>query len=176
MVKCKKIQELILTDYLDGEMEDKSLVEQHLASCVACKEFLALARQVVEPLENAQKSFLSQEEVWSRIQEEISAEEAFEPVDEPEFDLWERLISWVSSPRPVFAMSTFAVVIVSILVFSLNGPKVELAKKLPASQQELSQTKAIAILADSQEEYLAYLFNEDEEAEGYGTSMETYFL
>ncbi|MBM4128995.1 MAG: zf-HC2 domain-containing protein, partial [Nitrospira sp.] len=57
-MNCEKIQELILTDYLDGEIDKRQeeFIKQHLATCIGCQEFLSIAQKtVVEPFLNAGK-------------------------------------------------------------------------------------------------------------------------
>jgi len=67
---CKKIQELIITDYLDNEMNNK-LVERHIESCDDCRKFLILTQKtIVDPLSKAKKDHLSRELIWARLQEE----------------------------------------------------------------------------------------------------------
>ena len=71
---CKRMKELILTDYIDGRLKGRALedVELHLKSCSNCH---ALARD----LKSAGKLFkaVPQEdaptEVWYKIRDEISA-------------------------------------------------------------------------------------------------------
>ena len=61
-MNCKKIQEWILTDYLDGEMsqDQKDVLEKHISSCSECKRFLFAAKEtVVEPFVNSKKDYLS---------------------------------------------------------------------------------------------------------------------
>ena len=44
-MKCKKIREIILTDYIDGQLNEKqrSSLGLHLAECKGCKEFSTYA-------------------------------------------------------------------------------------------------------------------------------------
>ena len=82
-MKCKEIQEVLLTDYLDGMMNEQNRreAEAHLSSCVYCKEFMEIAiESTVEPFKNAPKLSLSHEKIWQRIKEEIISEEKFEDV------------------------------------------------------------------------------------------------
>ena len=46
-MKCEDVQELIFTDYLDGQLgkEQETQVEEHLAICGDCKEHELLAQK-----------------------------------------------------------------------------------------------------------------------------------
>ena len=59
-MKCKKIQEIILTDYLDGQLDEKqrSSLGRHLAECKSCKEFSTYA------VKNIAGLFFLYEEEW----------------------------------------------------------------------------------------------------------------
>jgi anti-sigma factor RsiW len=76
-MECKKVQDRLITEYVDQELDPKSFaeVEGHLKACRACREFSeAVFRTVVAPLKNA-KPLEPDGVVWQRIQEKIRAEE-----------------------------------------------------------------------------------------------------
>ncbi len=56
MDNCKTIQELILTDYLDGQIDSstKISIENHFLSCSSCKDFAKEAKEhLVKPFQQA---------------------------------------------------------------------------------------------------------------------------
>ena len=75
---CEKIQELIITDYSDGEASQavKEEVQRHLGACNRCRELeRALRDNAVEPFRKA-REFKPADSVWHRIEEAIALEEA----------------------------------------------------------------------------------------------------
>jgi hypothetical protein len=75
-MNCEKIQDLILTDYLDGEMDEKQkkVILQHLANCVDCQDFaLTVQKTVIELFNNVEKVNPS-ESLWYKIKGLIKAE------------------------------------------------------------------------------------------------------
>ena len=73
-MKCKEIQDLMITDYLDDRLtsQQKTLIEAHLKECVACREFLAVVKKtVVAPFERSE-SHVPPESIWQRIQKALS--------------------------------------------------------------------------------------------------------
>jgi len=177
-MNCKRIQELILTDYLDDEINKES-IDQHVANCKECREFLALAKKVtIEPLKNAKKDHLSRDVIWSRIQDEIRKEEncANEYYSEPNF--LEKLKNAMFLPKPVLALSAFAVLVVAVLVLNFSAKQLQLAKNISIiNHVSVTEKKADIKSAEfDQEIYLAYFFNQSESSKNYGTSLEEYFL
>jgi len=178
-MNCKKIQELILTDYVDGEMaEDKKiLLDGHISECKKCREFLSLVKETtVAPLGNAKRDNLSEDVIWSKIREEIHSEEDLVYEEGPGF--FERIRDMLFSPQPAFALGTFAVILLLVMTANFNRQQVQLVKNNQVQQVALIQNKSESTEDESfsQEEYLAYFFEENDSYEGYGTSLESYFL
>lgn len=76
MNECNKFRDLILTDYLDGELdkEPRERLEAHLSVCPACQAF---AREAKERLEVPFKKIKPEkvpEQVWRNIRGQIEAE------------------------------------------------------------------------------------------------------
>ena len=67
----------MLTDYLDGEMDEngKAVLEEHLGSCRKCKEFSMAARKVGTELFLGSDRANVPEYLWRRIRETIIAED-----------------------------------------------------------------------------------------------------
>ena len=72
-MNCKKAQDLILTDYLDGEMgeKEKARIEEHLASCQKCRELSIAARRVGNELFIGADRANVPEYLWRRVRETI---------------------------------------------------------------------------------------------------------
>ncbi|MBF0569237.1 MAG: zf-HC2 domain-containing protein [Candidatus Omnitrophica bacterium] len=70
---CAKIQELLISDYIDGEADAavKKLVEDHLTSCFSCREFLSVVQTTDDVLRQPPQERLS-EDVWSAVRERIT--------------------------------------------------------------------------------------------------------
>ena len=76
-MKCKKIQELLLTDYPDGEVRGrlKNKVEEHLRTCFKCREFeRELRGAAIDPFQNTTK-ITPRDVVWERVRESFVSEE-----------------------------------------------------------------------------------------------------
>ncbi len=82
-MNCKNVEDFILTDYLDGQMdeEQKRRIGKHLASCVHCREYeLAARKTVITPFNNSEK-VNPPAELWYKIKEQIEEEEQQEAVE-----------------------------------------------------------------------------------------------
>jgi hypothetical protein len=160
-MKCRDYRDMIITDYLDREItaEKKKLVEEHLAECVSCREYMAaVLKSSIEPFKKVEKIAPSIS-VWTRIKETIEAENR--PFLAPKVFCIPRNVF-----RPVFAMASVAVLVLFIGVLT----------KFYINRYEVARLR-------SQEKivYFASLFGEngytsDSEDIGYGTAIEEYFL
>ena len=105
-MNCKKIQESIITDYIDGQMGDKQirLVEQHLAHCHACQGYLdSIKNEAVNPFSNAAK-IVPDEFLWTQIKRAIEQEQQQQAENSFVFHI----------PRPAFAFATAATLVFMI--------------------------------------------------------------
>ncbi len=105
MKKCDHFKELILTDYIDGELDKDSTgnLENHLLDCSDCRIFLKEVKNISAlPF----KQVLQQPvptALWDTIKQNIEGQNQ---VTSPSFtDFIERLKGWLVFPRivPVFA-------------------------------------------------------------------------
>jgi anti-sigma-K factor RskA len=162
-MNCERTQELILTDYLDGQLsiEHKKQIDGHLANCQACSAFVAAARQAVfEPFAAAERLKPS-DSVWAGIEAAIEDEHRKADVWT---DLWENLKSWGFVPRPVMAA---ALVMVTVLAIgTLNQFRV---------RQEANAADASEYL-DSLADVPGEISLNDDDGKGFGTAVEQYFL
>ena len=73
-MKCKKMEEIILTDYIDGNLKGRILeeMEAHLVSCPGCRALAEEAKAAGKLLRSVPKQE-APPEVWHKIRDEISA-------------------------------------------------------------------------------------------------------
>ena len=72
-MNCKRMQGLILTDYIDNQMDEKEKlsIEEHLSDCRSCRDFALNARKAcVGSFANVEK-VNPPEFVWRRVREGI---------------------------------------------------------------------------------------------------------
>ncbi len=165
-MNCEKIKELILTDYIDNEMdgEEKIRLDIHFADCHVCKEFFeAVKNTVVKPFANANK-IEPPEFIWHRLKEAIIVrqQKKLSFVD----SLLEKLKSVFYIPKPALAMSTImALALIAALTATLRFSNKE---ALETNREDQAEYSAYSIEAP-----VSALSNNDE---GFGTSVEKYFL
>ncbi|MCX5701593.1 MAG: zf-HC2 domain-containing protein, partial [Candidatus Omnitrophica bacterium] len=117
-MNCKKIKDLIITDYIDQELS-KSRQEEvitHLKTCSRCRAFeQALRKRVSEPLRKIEP-VKPPESIWQRVQEAIDEEETVQHSPSLLGRIYDFLKGAVLWPKPVFAFSsTFAVILIAAL-------------------------------------------------------------
>ena len=164
-MKCNDIQELILTDYLDGEIHPdiKRQVDSHIADCQVCREFLAVSRQVVdEPFKHAQPKFENQEKVWQKIKFKIEEEVLTEKFT-PQWNWLERMKSILTVPRVSVALSVVVIALLTAAVYFRSSPHTMMVHQSSDNSE---------VINDVVEELS---MGEDEE-DSYGTDLESYFL
>ena len=163
-MSCEKYRELILTDYIDGEIQDdvkKELVEEHLNHCPECYTLYEEVKQsFVNPLQHISRTEPG-EHVWQNIKEAIDDQ----PVTQERPGLWERL-GWLW-PRPVLAFATICVVffMVSLSQRPLSHQNYQVA------QSHVEQANGVAEYMVAQLDYVDDAFDEEEL-----TDIEQYFL
>lgn len=162
MMQCKRIQELLKTDYLDQEADQKKqLVKEHLAQCSACSE-LEKNLQIQRMLFQGAKRQSVPERVWHNIAEAIVTERL-----KPEEDLIPGILEWLKGlifkrrPAVVLATSLFSMII--IFAFFTN---IAIQRQVLLSRQNAAESIA------------GYSLNSNN---GYtlddlGTNIEEYFL
>ena len=164
-MKCNDIQELILTDYLDGEIHPdiKEKVDDHIAGCQVCRELLAVSRQVADdPFKHAQPKFENQQEVWQKIKFKIEEEVLTEKFT-PQWNWLERIKNILTVPRMSVALSVVVIALLTAAVYFRNSANTMIV------HQSSDQTQ---IINDVVEE----LSIVEDEAASYGTALESYFL
>ena len=114
MISCDKVREILMTLYLDNELEGKQRneVEAHLAGCSECRELeTLLVKDVVGPLKETALMEPSSA-VWDSIEAKISGPVKIGGVG----DLFERIWRIVLRPVPVAAVSFL---VAGVLIFSV---------------------------------------------------------
>lgn len=161
-MNCKKVQDLLWTDYIDGQLDVKwkTEVDKHLVNCSSCREFAQLAKQTaVEPflkIEDIQPP----PQIWTKIKEQIQGEERLS--SNPVVDFLEQLKHVLAIPRSAlaFALALMMVVMVGSFTRFNVQPKTDTTEQI---------------------EYLSSLFEAPNdsligETGGFGTTVEQYFL
>ena len=74
-MNCKKIQELLKTDYFDGEIKPglKERIEDHIKICPDCQKIERVLRATREPFKNIVE-IQPPEETWDKIKKRIEFE------------------------------------------------------------------------------------------------------
>ncbi len=167
-MECKHVEELILTDYLDGQLgkEQKAQIEKHLAICSDCKEYELLTKTaVVEPFDNLGKHN-PPEVTWNKIKEQIEEELPLQEPTNSFADIIRKIKSFLYIPKPSFVAAPIVVLILVVIT----------VMKLPPEDQ-----KIVKVNPDSQVECINYLMAvfDQETVNGdddFGTSIEELFL
>jgi predicted anti-sigma-YlaC factor YlaD len=145
-MKCTKIKELILTDYLDNQMDKASQnkLEEHLAGCLSCRKLEEKVRQSIQQPFNQAKRITPPKYLWPRIKETLAAQETdSRPAFSPLKQTWEAIFA-VRKPALVLASALIIVILaVGSLRLSEQAQKAEVADYL---------TEQVAFLLDLGEE------------------------
>ena len=114
---CKNIQELLKSDYLDGELGParKQAVREHLLKCPACRQLEGRLKAQRELIMSAKKSS-PPERVWQNIRRAITTERVGE--ESKIRSVLERLRERLLMPRPVFAVATALTAIICVVVLA----------------------------------------------------------
>lgn len=164
-MNCKETQQLIITDYIDGEIDgrEKARIEGHVAVCRECRKFYEGAKEVTTGLFNGLDRAEPAEHVWQNIKAEITAGHERRPAFIR--GIFERLRYVFYIPRPAFAVAT---ILTMLLIFGT-------VTRLVYNRAELQAPGTAA-----QIEYFDYVGRTaDVQANGNGgfdTAVEQYFL
>ena len=161
-MKCKDIQELLESDYLDGESSSgiAQEIKTHLALCAQCRDLeqkLAADREIFKK----SRRFEPPERVWQNIRAAIASEND-EADDLVGPGVIERLKLLIWPPKPVFAWSG-ALTILIVAAIATGG---------------LLQNFRLAARLNDEEILADYSFNGEgaEHFASLGTNIEEYFL
>lgn len=155
-MNCKKAKRLILTDYLDGEMDrnGKAAFEKHLEGCQKCREFSVTAKKVGNELFLGADRAGVPEYLWRRVRETILTEENDRKNYAPGF--FGRLRAILYIPKPVLAVA--AAIILFIAIGTMTRLKID------------NQVKYFDYLTEASADNLI------NDSGGFGTQIEKYFM
>jgi anti-sigma factor RsiW len=117
---CKKVREIVLTDYFDGELPEteKTVIEGHLAGCADCRAALEKVSAVSAGLREAPE-LKPDEAVWQKIQDRIETER--ERATGWFGKLADALTPVLRGPLPVFRVA-FVAALIAIVVLITKWP------------------------------------------------------
>ncbi|MCU0666951.1 MAG: zf-HC2 domain-containing protein [Candidatus Omnitrophica bacterium] len=162
MIRCGKIQELLKTDFLDGQLNprEKQSIDGHLKQCPECRS-LVKELQAQRALFQSAESKQIPERVWENIRgaiitERLNREEGLS------LGAIKRLRDLLFKRRPAFILATsFSAIIIFAVIFTGL-----IQNKMALSKQEAAESLAGYSLSAEN----GYLLN------GLGTNIEEYFL
>ena len=123
-MKCKTIQDIILTDYLDEQIGNaqKQEIETHLSACPLCRKFETAARQtVIEPFKTAKRKE-TPAGVWDSIKKNIQEEKEM-VARNPMTAVFEKLNAFVPVSKPAFMLTSSIFVLVIGILFVFYSSK-----------------------------------------------------
>ena len=156
-MNCKKIQNLLMADYIDGEANEKTCekIREHLATCGKCKELEgALKKNVIDPLRAAEEE-RPPDFLWERIKDRIIKEREAMP---------RRL--GIRILKPIFAVPAVALAILALVIIT---------------QLPLQSSGTLDSYMEEQADFMMTLDDNGAAANGLdtnglGTSIEEYLL
>ena len=165
-MKCQRIREIILTDYVDGQLNEKqkSLLGRHLTKCQRCEKFSIYAMKNIAGLFTNAERLVPSEIVWRRIKGSIEAEETNKPGVVIGF--FDRLKGALYIPKPatIFVTALTFILVASLVLALYIGNQ----NRLNYSSQKTIQDN----------DYYEKLFSDAYTAKdtGFGTAIEENFL
>jgi len=118
-MKCEKIRQLLLTDHIDGEIDDnlREEVERHLKTCSACRELERVLRSEISAPLKAAGVMSPPESVWENITEKIHESGKISVLELAR----ERLFDIFTLKRPVLALATVMTLFIMVIsVYTAN--------------------------------------------------------
>lgn len=109
-MNCKKIRELLLTDHLDKESEERirASVQKHLSKCAECRNFQEeIQLAAVEPFKSCSSPGVP-EAVWLNIKERITERESRKI---SLLDAIKERLKVFSLPKPAFALASTMIIL-----------------------------------------------------------------
>jgi predicted anti-sigma-YlaC factor YlaD len=163
MTQCKKIQELLKTDYLDGEVSPKEeqFIKEHLKQCPECSG-LEKELQVHRMLFQGVKRKQVPERIWYNIRDAIVTQRLNQEEVALSRGILERLRDFIFTRRPVFALTTSLSVIILLAVIATTF----IQSKVSLSKQNAAES-IVGYSLNGENGYVLY---------DLGTSIEEYFL
>lgn len=116
-MRCQRIQELILTDYMDKELGEKRVrqVDAHILSCAACREFKRIAQEATSQHFKAVRNAVPPPYIWERVKQGIAVEHS--GMFAGPADIVRNIFRFFGRiPKPAVAFTAAVVVIITLLV------------------------------------------------------------
>lgn len=180
-MKCEKIKDLILTDYVDGYLDTnvQEQVEAHLKTCTTCHEFAqSVQKQLIAPFSNLETKE-APEAVWQNIKATIEPE--VERLST--FEVVIRFLGSLQSLRqaPFLLASVVLIIGLTFVILKSEKPSLQLAQQHTRIEQQVVSEQISVEEESNAQSYLAYIADDYEEVydiveDGYGTALEEYFL
>ena len=151
-MNCAKIREFLMTDYIDGETNEKMklLIMDHLAACEDCRRLEQEVKQeALVPFKSIERQ-TPPAYVWERIKNRIINEPPPAPAG---------LFTW--KIRPAFALSAVAALILAVVLIN---------------RAPFTENGTLSAYLLEQAEFIADPSYNGTESSGFGTSIEEYFL
>ena len=119
-MKCRDIQDKLLTDFLDNELSssEKELLQAHMAGCSSCRELSASVHKVNAEILFADGADLPPERVWLNIRRNI---------EQKPLSLREKAMAWLEGlsfgfrPSFSYAGAVFTALLVVLVVAVPQG-------------------------------------------------------
>jgi len=166
-MKCRKVRDFLLTDYLDGELPEglKKEVDAHLSKCALCREFQD------KVIQKTSLPFRDLEELNPEgyILEEIK--EKITDIDNDRYSLWARFKGTIFQGFSLRKPSLALVLSIAVIVVSVVFTKLSLDSRQSKINNYISeQLDSIAYLISSEDN------SGGEDSFGFGTAVEDYFM
>ncbi len=164
-MNCKKIKELIITDYVDGEIDLtlRKKIEGHLKVCNQCRQFMqALRQSAIEPFKGAKRN-IPPESVWRNIESAIEQQRTR--------NVFGNIIDKIYTLFPVRKPALVVAAIIAIVLIALVIMKPPFDSRNAINAHLNEQVEFLAAINSGYEP--AY---PDMDYTDLGTSIEEYFL
>ncbi|MFA4933886.1 MAG: zf-HC2 domain-containing protein [Candidatus Omnitrophota bacterium] len=160
-MRCKQIQELLKSDYLDGEatQREQVYIKEHLTHCQECRTFekeLEAQRMLFQKTRQQVP-----EGLWKNIQDSIVTER-LDRENKISWGIFKGLKVLLFPPRPAFVFSSVLTGVIFVIIFAGS----------------IIQKKQYFSIENSAEILSGYSLNSESEVllTDLGTSVEEYFL
>lgn len=116
-MECKKIQEWLITDHLDGELgpEEGTAVRQHLKDCATCRDFMLAVQGTAGVPFQGLSELQPDPIVWRKVRGILEAEEARSGGWLRNFD---RTFRSLMQPLPAFRVVFAAAMVFAVIVLA----------------------------------------------------------
>ena len=166
-MKCDKIRELLLTDYLDGEADAGvcRLIDAHLTECAFCREYAEMAKSAVHEAFETSERLEVPPQVWENVRARISSIAPRQCIA----DRFRRLIESLTMDtiRPVIAAAMMVAMVLSVNLVLRRGTPGHPAAADSVMNGQVAE--GLLLLAQSGEDT-------DVSAFDFGTGFEDFFL